>query len=386
MNISKSEFDVIVIGGGIHGVVTATRALERGKTVALVEAGELGTQTSSAWFGILHGGLRYLQSADLSRYWAAMHDRRWFAQTAPAEMQPLGFLMPLYNQGMKRPAIFKVAFLLDAVLSARRNVGVVEALKMPLGHVISKSRVASLFNDVRTQGLKGGALWHELVAKDTSALFEALLEKARAQNLHVFPNTEATELIVKNGKVAGLACGETVLHSCVVINATGPWCETLAAKLASGYSAQTGLSLAFNLLVRRKAPSEFAVSVAPPEDASKMLFAYPIGDEKTYIGTWYTPAGDRFRNPKPQDSDIEAFRSTWNKSVPSFALGSDEIEEVRAGLLPTTAPNSLELLDKTRIIDHGSHAGPAGFFTQISTKYVTAPSAAKQVLDLAFSP
>ena len=71
-------FDVIVIGGGIHGLFLMREASLRGLRVLAIEKGNWGGETTSAWLRILHGGLRYLQTADLLRFYESVKERSWF--------------------------------------------------------------------------------------------------------------------------------------------------------------------------------------------------------------------------------------------------------------------------------------------------------------------
>ena len=54
-------FDLLVIGGGIHGAGIARDAAGRGLSVLLVEQHSLARHTSSASSKLVHGGLRYLE-------------------------------------------------------------------------------------------------------------------------------------------------------------------------------------------------------------------------------------------------------------------------------------------------------------------------------------
>ena len=65
--LSSRVFDVLVIGGGIHGAITAWDAAQRGLSVALIERGDFGSATSQNSLKIIHGGLRYLQDGNLTR-------------------------------------------------------------------------------------------------------------------------------------------------------------------------------------------------------------------------------------------------------------------------------------------------------------------------------
>jgi len=56
-----SHVDVFVIGGGINGAGVARDAAGRGYSVALCDAGDFGSGTSSASTKLIHGGLRYLE-------------------------------------------------------------------------------------------------------------------------------------------------------------------------------------------------------------------------------------------------------------------------------------------------------------------------------------
>jgi glycerol-3-phosphate dehydrogenase len=62
------EFDIAIIGGGIHGVSLLRQAALRGLSACLCEAGDFGGGTSWNTLRILHGGLRYLQSMNLGRF------------------------------------------------------------------------------------------------------------------------------------------------------------------------------------------------------------------------------------------------------------------------------------------------------------------------------
>src|SRR5690606_18835162 len=126
----EARHDLIVVGGGVHGVMMALEAARRGLRPLLIERGDLGSGTRWNSLRIVHGGLRYLQSFDLPRYRESVAERRWFMRNLPDLVAPLPCLMPLYGNGLRRPMIFRVALKLNDLLSARRNDGVAEASRI----------------------------------------------------------------------------------------------------------------------------------------------------------------------------------------------------------------------------------------------------------------
>ncbi|WP_342069264.1 NAD(P)/FAD-dependent oxidoreductase [Yoonia algicola] len=68
--VEDEKVDVIVIGGGITGMMTAWNLAEAGVEVVLLEAGELGAQASGANAGSLHLQIQYPEFASFGEDWA----------------------------------------------------------------------------------------------------------------------------------------------------------------------------------------------------------------------------------------------------------------------------------------------------------------------------
>ncbi|MDJ0790098.1 MAG: FAD-dependent oxidoreductase, partial [Myxococcota bacterium] len=62
----RETFDLAVIGGGITGAGIAREAALRGLSVALLEARDFASGTSSRSSKLIHGGLRYLAMGDVA--------------------------------------------------------------------------------------------------------------------------------------------------------------------------------------------------------------------------------------------------------------------------------------------------------------------------------
>ena len=98
------SFDVLVIGGGIHGAAVARDAAGRGLKVMLAERGDYACATSSASSKLIHGGLRYLEQLELALVRESLVERAGLLKTAPHLVEPLRFLLPIYRW-QKRPAL-----------------------------------------------------------------------------------------------------------------------------------------------------------------------------------------------------------------------------------------------------------------------------------------
>jgi glycerol-3-phosphate dehydrogenase len=96
-------FDVIVVGGGVTGAGAALDAAARGLSVALIEADDFASGTSSKSSKLIHGGLRYLEMLDFGLVREALTERRLLLQTiAPHMVEPIRFVWPLNHPVWER--------------------------------------------------------------------------------------------------------------------------------------------------------------------------------------------------------------------------------------------------------------------------------------------
>lgn len=387
---TEENHDLIIAGGGIHGLVLALMAAEQGLRPIVFDSGQPGKATSAAWFGILHGGLRYLQTLDVGRLRESVRARRWFMQRFPDLMRPLPFLMPLYDQGLKRAEVFRLAFLMDAALTIDRNLGVPPALRLSAGQVQSTRDVEEQFPEVRRSDLRSGARWYEVVALDSEALMAELIAKAVAAGVEIRAGARVTGALHDAGNIAGVtvedqSTGQHTSHlSARVVNAAGPWSGTLARRLDPGAPALFHPALGFNLMLDRPPPSEIGLSLSPPEKGGAMLFVYPK-DGKTFAGTWYAARDDASAargDISPSDREIADFLAALNACVPGFAVEPRHVIGISAGLLPARAAGSTDLASSDAVLDHGRHGGPAGLYSLAGIKYTTAPEVARKLLKL----
>src|SRR6185369_6629783 len=103
--VATQSYDLLVIGGGIHGAAVARDAAGRGLKVMLAEKGDYASATSSASSKLIHGGLRYLEHLELALVRESLLERASLLKTAPHLVIPQRFLLPIYGW-QKRQAWF----------------------------------------------------------------------------------------------------------------------------------------------------------------------------------------------------------------------------------------------------------------------------------------
>src|SRR5687767_15185083 len=99
--LESGPYDLLVVGGGIHGLACAYDAASRGLRVALVEADDFGSGASFNHQKTAHGGLRSLGSGRLGLARESMRERRALARIAPWLLRPLPFLVGTYRSVIK---------------------------------------------------------------------------------------------------------------------------------------------------------------------------------------------------------------------------------------------------------------------------------------------
>ena len=394
---ASSEYDLIIIGGGIYGAMLSLEAGLRNLRSLLLERDDFGGATSYNSLRIIHGGFRYLQSLDMRRFYESVGERRWFLQTFPDLIQPLPCLMPLYGKGAKRPAVMAGGLYVNDLLSYQRNRGVKSDRHLASGEIISPERVIKRFPLVDRQGLKGGAVWYDASMPDSQLVIMRILRWAN-QLGGVTLNYTAAETLLTQERVTGVKARDTLTNKSysyqapVVINSAGPWSQQLAERLDKSLGDfQTNFnsasifrpSLAWNLLFDREALSDCALAIAPKKTKAQTYFLHPWKG-RLLAGTIHNPWRESADvRPQPSESQIASFIDNLNSAIPGLNLKSAEIVRTLAGVLPIKQPET-QLASREKIWDHGKKGGIKGLYSVAGVKFTTSRLVAERTLNTIF--
>src|SRR6476619_1044223 len=122
--MQEEELDVVIIGGGVVGAGAALDAATRGLSVAILEARDWASGTSSRSSKLIHGGLRYLEMLDFRLVREALTERGLLlTRLAPHLVRPVAFLYPLTHLGWERGYVEAGLTLYDSLGRTTGNDG-----------------------------------------------------------------------------------------------------------------------------------------------------------------------------------------------------------------------------------------------------------------------
>jgi glycerol-3-phosphate dehydrogenase len=397
--LADTTFDLLVIGGGIHGLAAAYDAAQRGLTVALIDQGDLGSGASFNHLKTVHGGLRSLQSADIVRFRESIRERHAMARIAPHLVRPLGFLLPTTRALTRSRAAFTAAFALDAVLGADRNRDLPPHLHLPAGRVLSRDACLAIEPTLTDTDLTGGALWHDYQMPRAERLTLAFAHAAAAAGAALANYVAAERLLIDSAhhvtgaQVRDVIGGSTFdLRARIVLNAAGFGIGPLLA--AAGLSIAWPLQKAINLVVTRAmpaappgatvpqatAPGGHPVAVASSH-AGGTLIRIPWND-RTIVGTWHAESAAAAATMAVRDDELAAVIADVNAAFPHLALTPGDVTLVHRGLVPAVSGPHGEVRQQSQaaVLDHGVD-GLRGLLSIRGVKYTTGRLIAERAVD-----
>lgn len=400
--LADKEYDLVIIGGGIFGACAAWDAALRGLSVALVEKDDYCEGTSANSFKMVHGGIRYLQHADVVRIWQSCHERSALLKIAPHLVQPLPIVIPTYGHGKNGKALLTMGVWAYDLLTLGRNREIQDPdRRIPWGRTLDCDRVLELFPGLKAGNLTGAVLFHDGQMYNPTRLVISFLRSAVSAGAEIANYVEAVGFLRRNDRILGIEAEDRLtserfqIRAKFVLNAAGPWAESLLATTDPQIRLRrkTVFSRDACFVVPRRSTHPYALAVqghSRDPDAilsrdARHLFVVPWRDY-SLIGVWHMVYDGDPQAFTVTEEELETFIDEVNWAHPPLDLKRDQVLTWNAGLVPfgENQPGAVDLSYGKRsiIIDHARQHHLDGLVTLIGVRYTTARGEASHALDV----
>ncbi len=400
--ISGEMYDLVIIGAGIYGATLLWEATLRGLKAIVVEKGDFGSGTSANSLKTIHGGVRYLQHADIQRMRESMRERRNLMRITPHLVHPLPVLIPTYGHGMKGREIMAAAMIVNDVLSMDRNVLDDPQKRIPNGTTVSPAKTLDIAPGIKEEGLTGGAVLYDAQVYNSERHILAFIRSAVERGSDAVNYAPVIGFLRDGDTVFGVKCEDQISGSEVeirgkyVINTAGPWIShVLDMDGGANTPDKLKLSMAMNIIVPNLFDT-YAVGISSTrvyrdtdsllDRGSRLLFFSPWRG-KTMVGTEYEAYEGHPDEFRLTEQKIVNFVEEVNHAYPAANITRDDVSFVHAGLLPMDGldetTGDVRLAKHYEIRDHREQ-GVQGIASVVGVKYTTARDVAERVMNWVF--
>ncbi len=345
-SMATSSFDVVVIGAGMTGAGVALDAATRGLSVALIDAGDFASGTSSKSSKLVHGGLRYLQQREFRLVYENLRERQRLLENAPYLVRPLPFLIPLIASNSVAGRA-----LVRGYSSALRLYDLTGGWRIGQRHrKVTAAQAVSHLPTLRADHLLAGFVYLDARGDDARVAL-TLARSALDHGATVANYVRATSFARDDvGRVTGVNVRDELsshtfsIPTRCVVNATGVWADEIFAMTSHEDTHRITPAKGVHATVaRHRLPTDIAAVLSVPGDR-RSIFVVPFEDGPfTFIGTTDTPYEGDLDHPECTTEDLAYLLETVNGAT-SSNLTSTDVTAVWAGLRPLLTPRGDERL------------------------------------------
>jgi glycerol-3-phosphate dehydrogenase len=375
-SLGSSQFDVLVIGGGITGAGVARDAAMRGMRVALVEQADFGSGTSSRSSRLVHGGVRYLEHGAVRMVFESSRERRTLLRIAPHLVRPLAFTWPVYNDARIPRWKLRAGLTLYDVLALFGNVGRHRALSV--GDVLWREP------ELRSARLVGGASYWDAATDDARLTLANALDAA-AHGATVVNHARVVGITRVDGVVTGAEVKDQFTGTVMavtaraVVNAAGPWSDRVESMAGTRVNAVRGSKGVHVSVHRSRVGNVSAVTLTAPQDG-RVMFVLPAG-AFTIIGTTDTFDDSAPEEVRATEADIAYLLASANSYFPEAALTRDDVVSAWAGVRPLASAGAQRADPGSAPREHTIDESSPGLVRVTGGKLTTYRAMASEVVD-----
>jgi len=327
--LDGGDFDVIVIGGGINGAVSAAALAGRGASVALVDRGDFGAFTSQESSNLVWGGFKYLENYELGLVYGLCRSRNELMKSYPDNVREIGFLATLDKSAPYRPWFAGVG------ATAYWAIGRF-GTKPP--KVFSRRRLAQAEPAISTTTARGAIQYQDayLIDNDSRFVFSFIRSAFEAgavttnyvELVHAERRSDRWHVALRD-VVTGV---EMTASAKTLVNAAGPFVDALNKSWGTTTTHRIVYSKGIHLVVPRLTTTDHDRVLAFFDDSQRLFYVIPMG-RRSVVGTTDTRVDDPHTAVTEEDRSflLEQINARMNLEKPLEA--SDVIAE-RSGVRP----------------------------------------------------
>jgi len=332
--LTEASYDLVIIGGGIHGVGAAQAGAAAGYSVLVLEQNSLAAGTSSRSSKLIHGGLRYLESAQLGLVRECLHERALLLKLAPSLIKLQPFYLPIYKHTRRHPWQIRAGLSLYATLGGLNK--------------------AATFKEIPRckWGELDGLATHDLQKvyryfdgqTDDAALTRAVMHSAQSLGAKLELPAKVVSIEIDGDDCSIRYQADTQERHCrakVIINAAGPWANQVLNRV-SPKASQLPIDLVqgTHIIVDGQL-TQGVYYVEAPQD-QRAVFAIPWKGQ-TMVGTTETIYSGDPANVAPLPQEESYLCDVLGSYFPRYrGITREQIQSSFAGLrvLPKAPGNA----------------------------------------------
>lgn len=343
-NLKNEFYDVLIIGAGINGAVSAAALSANGLKVALIDKGDFGSFTSQESSNLIWGGIKYLETFEFKLVWDLCRSRNHLISSYPSMVKEIRFMVPHkknFHHGLLKLYAGTLFYWFIGHFFT----------KMPKFHTMESISKAEPY--INLLGCNGGFEYSDAYLAEHDARFVfTFIKRAKKNEANTINYIEAlkSNYNEKTGWITqaqdngnGMEGGVFNIKSKILINASGPYVNSLNSKNGVQTKYKHVLSKGIHLIVDRISKEERVITFFA--DDNRMFFVIPMGD-KSCIGTTDTYINDL--PPMITKEDRQYVLDNINKRlILKKNLTTEDIIAERCGVRPlvveaATNTNKLE--------------------------------------------